>query len=161
VAADVIDGPVAKRLSGRSADDRNFGANLDSLVDMVTVGAALGVVLLAYGEYGLAYLPGSFALLGAGALRLSYFNVHGLDDRTTSYVGLPADQAVMAFAAVMLLDVPLDRDVFQIVLYGFAIALAGAMVSQVRVPKPGRAGFVGLIAVAFAIAVLHAVRLVV
>ena len=157
---DGIDGPMAKRLSGRTADDRAFGASLDSLVDMVGAGATLAVVLLAYGGFGAAYVPGAFALVGAAALRLSYFNAHGLDDRTSRYVGLPTDQAIVAFAALMLLDGPLDRDLFLIVLYGGAMALVALMVSPLRIPKLTGVPFYAFNGVAFAIAALHAVRLV-
>lgn len=157
---DGIDGPVAKRLSGRTADDRAFGANFDSMVDMAGFGVALAVVLLAYGGFGAAYIPGAFVLVSAAALRLSYFNVHGLPDGATRYVGLPLDQAVIAIAAVMLLDGPLDRELFVVVLYGSAMALAALMVSPLRVPKLTGGAFYALNGVAFAIAALHAARLV-
>ncbi len=157
---DGIDGPVSKRLSGRTTDDRAFGANLDSLVDMASTGVALTVVLLAYGEFGAAYIPGAFALIGATALRLSYFNVHGLDKGTTHYVGLPTDQAIVAFAAVMLLDGPLTLGLFQVVLYGSAMALAALMVSSLRIPKFTGASFYALNGVAFSIAMLHVARLI-
>ena len=39
---DVVDGPVAKRTPGRTGEQGAFGANLDSLADMVSTGAALG-----------------------------------------------------------------------------------------------------------------------
>lgn len=158
---DGIDGPVAKRLSDRTADDRAFGSNLDSLVDMAGAGVALGVVFLAYGEFGAAFVPGALALAGAAALRLSYFNVHGLDEATTRYVGLPTDQAIVAFAAVMLLDGPLDRGLFQIVLYAGAMGIVALMVSSLRIPKLTGTSFYALNALAFSIAALHAVRLIV
>ena len=150
---------MSKRISGRTEDDRAFGANFDSLVDMAGAGVTLAVVLLAYGGFGAAYIPGAFALVGAAAMRLSYFNVHGLDERTTRYVGMPTDQAIIAFAAVMLLDGPLDRGLFQVVLYGSAMAIAALMVSSLRVPKLTGASFYALNAMAFSIAALHAVRL--
>ena len=127
---------------------------------MASTGVALAVVLLASGEFGAPYMPGAFALVGATALRLSYFNVHGLDKGATRYVGLPTDQAIIAFAAVMLLDVPLGRDLFQVVLYGSAMALAVLMVSPLRIPKLTGASFYALNGAALAIATLHAVRLI-
>ena len=157
---DGIDGPVAKRLSGRTADDRAFGANLDSLVDMAGAGVALAVVLLASGGFGAAYVPGAFALVGAVAFRLSYFNVHGLRDGATRYVGLPTDQAIVAFAAVMLLEGPLGSALFPAVLYGSAMTIVALMVSPLRVPKLTGASFYAINGVALAIAALHAVRLV-
>ena len=157
---DVIDGPVAKRLSGRTADDRAFGANLDSLADMVAAGVALGVVLLAYGELGAAYVPGALALTTAAAMRLSYFNVHGLDEASASYTGLPTDLAIIAFVAVMLLDEPLPRDAFQPLLYGAAVTLAALMVSPLRIPKLTGRWYYALTALAFLMAAAHASRLV-
>ena len=157
---DLIDGPVAKRLRGRSADDRAFGANLDSLADMVTAGVALGVVLLSYGEFGAAYVPGALALAVAAAMRLSYFNVHGLDEASASYIGLPTDLAILAFVGVMLLDEPLSRDAFQPLLYGAAIALAALMVSPLRIPKLTGRWYYALSAVALLLAAAHASRLI-
>jgi CDP-diacylglycerol--serine O-phosphatidyltransferase len=158
---DGIDGPVSKRLSGRTADDRAFGASFDSLADMASAGVTLAVVLLAVGEFEAAYVPGAFAVVGATILRLSYFNVHGLDKGANRYVGLPTDQAIIIFAAVMLLDGPLSYDLFQIVLYGSAMGLVGLMVSPLGVPKFSGVAFYAINSVAFVIAGLHAVRLLV
>ena len=156
---DVVDGPVAKRLHGRSADDRAFGANLDSLADMAAAGVALGVVLLAYGEFGAAYVPGAVALGAAAAMRLSYFNVHGLDEASARYTGLPTDLAIIAFVAVMLLDAPLPRDAFQLLLYGAALALAALMVSPLPIPKLTGRWYYALTALALLMAAAHAAQL--
>jgi len=156
---DGVDGPVSKRLSGRTDDDRAFGVNMDSLVDMVGAGVTLAVVLLAFGEFGAAYVPGAAAITGAVALRLSYFNVHGTDEGTNRYVGMPTDQAIIAFAALMLLDGPLERDAFQVVIYAGAMALVALMVSPLRIPKLTGAAFYAINAAALAIAILHALRL--
>ena len=158
---DGIDGPVSKRLSGRTAEDRAFGASLDSLVDMVGAGATLAVVLLAYGGFGAAYVPGAFALVGAVAFRLSYFDAHGLDERTGRYVGMPTDQAIVAFAALMLLETQLGQELFPVVLYAGAMVLVALMVSPLRFPKLTGRPFYAINGVAFGIAALHAVRLIV
>jgi CDP-diacylglycerol--serine O-phosphatidyltransferase len=157
---DVVDGPVAKRLHGRTADDRAFGANLDSLADIVSAGVALGVVLLAYGEFEAAFVPGAFLLVGAAALRLGYFNVHGLDEASDSYVGLPTDLVIISFVAVMLLDEPLARDAFQVVLYVAVIVLAGLMVSPLPIPKFTGSSYYAISALALALALAHAARMI-
>jgi len=157
---DGLDGLVAKRLTGRTDDDRAFGANLDSLVDMAGAGVTLAVVLLAYGEFEFVFVPGAMAIAGATALRLSYFNVHGLAEGTTHYVGLPTDQSIIVFAAVMLLDGPLARGPFQVVLYGTAIVLVALMVSSLRIPKFMGARFLALNGFALLVAALHAARLI-
>jgi phosphatidylserine synthase len=156
---DGVDGPVSKRLSGRTDDERAFGVNMDSLVDMAGAGVTLAVVLLAFGEFAVAYVPGAAAIAGAVALRLSYFNVHGTDEGTNRYVGMPTDQAILAFAALMLLDGLLERDAFQVVIYAGAMALVALMVSPLRIPKLTGAAFYAINAAALAIAILHALRL--
>ena len=152
---DGIDGPVAKRLTGRSTDDREIGANLDSLADVVSAGVALSVVFLAYGDFGAAYVPGALVLVAAATLRLAYFNVYGLDDQATAYTGLPTDLAIIIFVAVLLLDGPLDPHTFQVTLYVVVLGLAGLMVSPLRVPKFTGAAFYTIIVLAIALGGAH------
>jgi CDP-diacylglycerol--serine O-phosphatidyltransferase len=157
---DGIDGIIAKRTPGRTDADRAFGANMDSLVDMAGAGVTLAVVLLAYGGFSAAYVPGALALGAAAALRLSYFNVYGLAPGTTSYIGLPTDQAIVLVAAVMLLDGPLSRGPFQITLYVSAMAIVALMVSPLRIPKLVGAPYLLFNALAFGVAAAHAWRLI-
>ena len=152
---DGIDGPVAKRLKGRSADDREIGANLDSLADVVSAGVTLSVVFLAYGDFDAVYVPGALVLVAAATLRLAYFNVHGLDEQATTYTGLPTDLAILIFVAVLLLDGPLALDTFRIVLYGVVVGLAGLMVSPLRVPKFTGAAFYATIVLAIVLGGAH------
>ena len=152
---DVIDGPVAKRLKGRNGNDQAIGANLDSLADVVSAGVALSVVFLAYGEFEPAYVPGACLLLGATTLRLAYFNVYGLTDTSTTYTGLPTDLAIISFVAVLLLDGPLARSAFQVVLYGTVLVLSGLMVSSLRVPKFTGKPFYVVIVLSLCLAAAH------
>ncbi len=132
---DVVDGPVAKRLHGRTADDRAIGASLDTLADVISAGVTLSVVFLAYADFEAAFIPGALILTGAAILRLAYFSVHGLTETSTTYTGLPTDLAIISFVTVLLLDQPLTRSAFQIVLYGAVLVLAGLMVSSLPFPK--------------------------
>jgi phosphatidylserine synthase len=157
---DVVDGPVAKRLHGRTADDRAFGANLDSLADIVSAGVALGVVFLAYGDFEAAFAPGAFLLVGAAALRLAYFNVHGLDGASDSYAGLPTDLVIISFVAVMLLDETLSRDAFQVVLYTTVVVLAGLMVSGLPIPKFTGRSYYAVTGLALALALAHTAQMI-
>ena len=152
---DGIDGPVAKRLKGRSANDREIGANLDSLADVISAGVALSVVFLAYGDFDAAYVPGALVLVAAATLRLAYFNVHGLDEQATTYTGLPTDLAIIIFVAALLLDGPLDTHTFEVFLYGVVLGLAGLMVSPLRVPKFTGAAFYATIVLAIVLGGAH------
>jgi CDP-diacylglycerol--serine O-phosphatidyltransferase len=157
---DVVDGPVAKRSTTRTAEQGAFGANLDSLADVMSAGVALGVVILSYGHFRLAYVPVAVLLGAAAALRLSYFNVHGLDDSSGTYTGLPTDLAILAFVALMLLDVPLEASAFRLVLCAGAVVIAALMVSPARIPKLTGRAYLGVLVVALALAAAHLLRLI-
>jgi phosphatidylserine synthase len=158
---DVVDGPVAKRTPGRTDEQGAFGANLDSLADMASAGVALGVVILSYGDFRVAYVPAAVLLAAATALRLSYFNVHGLDPASGTYTGLPTDLAIISFVSLMLLDVPLGPSAFRVVLGAGGAVLAVLMVSPLRVPKLTGRWYVTLFIVALSLVVAHAARLIV
>ncbi len=160
VVLDIVDGPVAKRTPGRTGEQGAFGANLDSLADMVSAGAALGVVILSYGHFRVVYVPVAVLLAAATALRLSYFNVHGLDDASGTYTGLPTDLAIISFVALMLLDGPLGLTAFRVALSAGGVVLALLMVSPLPVPKLTGRRCVALIILAFALAAAHAARLI-
>ena len=63
-------------------------AQLDSFVDLVAFSVAPAVLLLSVGEFSPWFVPGAFAVLAAGVVRLSYFNVFGLLGGAT-YVDSP------------------------------------------------------------------------
>jgi len=155
---DLVDGPVAKRTPRRTGEQGAFGANLDSLADMVSAGVALGVVILSYGHFRVAYLPVAVLLATATALRLSYFNVHGLDPASSTYTGLPTDMVIISFVAVMLLDGPLGTATFRVALSAAGVVLAVLMVSPLRIPKLTGRWYVALIILALALAATHAAR---
>ena len=157
---DVIDGPVAKRTPGRTGEQGVFGANLDSLADMVSAGVALGVVILSFGDFRIAYVPVVVLLAAATAMRLSYFNVHGLDAGSGTYTGLPTDLATISFVALMLLDGPLGLAAFRVVLSAGGVVLAVLMVSPLRIPKLTGRWYVAQIVLALALAAAHAARLI-
>jgi len=157
---DVVDGPVAKRTPGRTDEQGAFGANLDSLADMVSAGAALGVVIMSYGHFRVAYMPVAVLLGVATAMRLSYFNVHGLDAGSGTYTGLPTDLAIISLVALMLLDGLLGPASVRVALSAGGVVLAALMVSPLRIPKLTGRWYVAQIILALALAAAHAARLI-
>lgn len=159
VVLDLVDGPVAKRTPGRTGEQRAFGANLDSLADMVSAGTALGVVILSYGHFRFAYMPVAALFAVATALRLSYFNVHGLGASGT-FTGLPTGHAITAFVALMLFDGPLAPAAFRVALSAGGVMLAVLMVSRLPFPKLTGRSYVAFIVLDLVLAAAHAARLI-
>ena len=133
---DWFDGPIARRTKGRTNELRALGGQLDSLVDIVSSGVGPAILLLSIGGFSPWFIPGAFALVAAGALRLSYFNVFGLEDEST-YLGLPIDHNVIFVALVFLLESLVGRTAFAIVLYVAIVMLAVLSLMPFRMPKVG------------------------
>jgi len=82
---DACDGRVARLTGGAS----KFGAELDSLADVVSFGAVPAFILYQWGlsEFGLAGWIPCLALASCSALRLARFNVAAADPSRPSWMG--------------------------------------------------------------------------
>ncbi|MCW9028475.1 MAG: CDP-alcohol phosphatidyltransferase family protein [Kangiella sp.] len=134
VAFDWADGLVARRMKGRTGNDRMFGGQLDLVIDIVSYGVAPAVLLLSYGGFAPILLPVAFVVLAASAIRLSYFSTYGLSDEA-KYTGLALDNNNIILVSVFLLEGILPGGIFSVVLYVSALGLAVLNVSQIKTPK--------------------------
>ena len=134
VAFDWADGLIARRMKGRTGDDRVFGGQLDVLIDIVSYGVTPAILLLSYGNFELIYLFGAFVMLAASALRLSYFSTFGLEGGT-HYKGLALDNNSLILVFIFLFESLFSQSVFSIILYASGLSLAALNVSQIKTPK--------------------------
>jgi CDP-diacylglycerol---serine O-phosphatidyltransferase len=173
---DGLDGYVA-RLARTTSD---FGAQLDSLCDVVSFGVAPGFLLVKMCPlFTLGYDQAVWIIAAAyaacAALRLARFNVETNDDDEHQYFsGLPspAAAAVIAGFAIMFFRLrqnlsPLKENVDACLQYGlpiFGLLLALLMVSRIRYPHVtnrvlrGQRGFGHVVAVVFFFVVLMVAR---
>ncbi len=121
---DIFDGIVARRLKRRE----DFGAELDSLADLVTFGVAPFVLLSA--QYNEPWVMAILVLIPiCGALRLARHNVvrkslHGY------LIGAPIDISALAVPALLIAKAPTTVLVFTVLL------LCTLYVSAFRVKRP-------------------------
>jgi CDP-diacylglycerol--serine O-phosphatidyltransferase len=148
------DGIIARKIEGRSDVKKNFGAQLDSLIDMVSFGICPAVFLLSYGDFSAWFLPGAFVIVATSAIRLSYFNIFGLVDSTT-YKGLALDNNVILFAFVFLFEPFLSPAFFSILLYIMFMIMAGFNLSSLRTPKFSGKWFYILIIYTVALTIIY------
>ncbi len=128
------DGKIARKMKGRTAVQSQFGAQVDSLIDIVSFGICPAIILLSYGDYNPLLFPGAFIIVAAGVLRLSYFNIFGLDGKST-YQGLAFDNNAIILVFVFLLENFITTSAFTIVLYITLLCLAALNVAPIRTPK--------------------------
>jgi CDP-diacylglycerol--serine O-phosphatidyltransferase len=177
---DALDGYVA-RLS-RTASD--FGAQLDSLCDLVTFGVAPGFLLVKmcprflyqqklFYEDAIWVIAAAFA--ACTALRLARFTVEtGDEDDHLTFKGLPAPAAAAAIAGFAIAFHTLRKNplpyaeqievVLQTVLPLFAVLLAALMVSRIPYPHVvnqvfrGQRSFAHVVALVFALVAVMVIR---
>lgn len=140
---DSLDGMMARlaRVAG------NFGAQLDSLSDLVTFGVAPAYLVMRVGQEGVSLLSDQILLILAGfyvvctAVRLARFNVEHAPEEAAhqSFVGLPSPAAAGVLATSILIWGKYCDDAVDAVAIGFQrslpfllLVLGVLMISRVR-----------------------------
>lgn len=134
VAFDWADGLVARKMKGRTGNDRAFGGQLDVVIDIVSYGVTPAILLMSYGKFEPIFLIGAFFILAASAIRLSYFSTFGLAGGT-KYTGLALDNNSLILVFVFLFESVLSQGLFSALFYVTALALAALNVSEIKTPK--------------------------
>jgi CDP-diacylglycerol--serine O-phosphatidyltransferase len=136
VLFDWYDGIIARKLKGRTKIQGVFGAQLDSMIDIVSFGILPAVILLSYGNYNAWFIPGVFVVIATSAIRLSYFNVYGLIDSKT-YKGLALDNNVLILSFIFLFERFFEHSTFSIFIYVILMLLSALNLSSIPTPKFG------------------------
>lgn len=119
---DAFDGTVARAKKNRTEDEKNFGIQLDSLVDVVSFGVFPAFMCWCMGVQGPVSIVILFFYITAGVIRLAYFNVLEAKRQQTEggcnkvYHGLPITSISIIFPLVYLLRFLLSADTFLTVL---------------------------------------------
>lgn len=177
---DAVDGQVA-RLTRRTSD---FGAQLDSLCDLVSFGLAPAILLVKMCPQFTSLHSEAVWTIAAlfaccAALRLARFNVESDDnDDHMAFAGLPTPAAAAAIASFAILSYTLRNEVnialhekfvtydwwMQRLLPLFAVVIAILMVSRIPYPHPltqlirGQRSFAHVVAIVFALVAILIVR---
>lgn len=173
---DAVDGQLA-RITGSASD---FGAQLDSLCDLVSFGLAPAILLVKMCPEFTYWHRGSIWIIAAvfaccAALRLARFNVEtDSDDEHTTFAGLPTPAAAVTIGSFAILSYALRNEVaveihenlkrydwwMQRIVPLFAIIISILMVSRLKYPHPltqfvrGQRTFGELIAILFSLVVI-------
>ena len=138
---DMFDGAVARSKKNRTADEKNFGIQLDSLCDVICFGVFPAVILFFSGvntPWGVAILI--FYSLCA-PIRLAFFNVletkrQSVEDGCAkSYRGLPVTSSAMIFPFFYLVGLLLPSNVMGVIWYVLPALVGVLFISDVRIPK--------------------------
>jgi CDP-diacylglycerol--serine O-phosphatidyltransferase len=151
---DWSDGIIARHLKGRTDKQREFGGQLDSLIDIISFSICPAVVLLSYGHFSLWFIPGAFIIVATGVIRLSYFNVFGLVDEST-YMGLALDNNIIILVFAFLFNGLISYTAFSIFIYILLMLLATLNVAPIKTPKFAGRWYYALIVYTLALSVIY------
>lgn len=143
---DVMDGLSARMLKATS----DFGAEFDSMADLVAFGVAPGMLVLQVGiEFAgfELFAPAFWVLLASvgvfvlcGAMRLARFNLHTDETPTGWFAGIPitgAGGGLVSTAMILAMRYPDVAELLPLHVYlpTMMFVLALGMVSRIRFPK--------------------------
>lgn len=145
-AFDSFDGMVARTKKGRTEEEKKFGIQIDSLVDMFAFGIFPALIGYTLGLKGFLWLF-IFSLYAVCAVsRLGYFNVveemrqQGTTEKRKYYQGLPVTSASLIFPFVYLMKAFVGLPMM-CAIYGIVMAIVAiAFVIDFKMIKPGLRG---------------------
>lgn len=144
---DMFDGVVARSKKNRTADEKNFGIQLDSLCDAVCFGVLPAILLYFCGVttvWGVAALI--FYTLCA-VIRLAFFNVLEIRRQATEdgcakyYRGLPVTSVAILLPLVFALGWHASETVQTILYHALPLVMGILFITDVRIPKINIAKF--------------------
>ena len=172
---DAFDGKVARTKKNRTAFEKKYGVQIDSLSDLVAFGvlpACIGNAMirvcptisevpklysgnrLTFPTVIFLYAIMVFYTLAA-LIRLAYFNVMEEERQKTeqtaltAYTGLPVTSAALIFPSILLFQYVIPEDI-TLVYFGVMFLTTLLFISKLPVKKPGLRGIFVMIAIGFA-----------
>lgn len=136
---DMFDGKVARTKKNRTAEEKHFGIQLDSLSDLVCFGVLPAVIGYKLGINKPYLLPIILFYPLAALIRLAYFNVLEImrngNGPVKEYVGLPVTSSALVFPFIYIFRRFLGK--YFVFLYGAFLLLVGVLfISKIKVKKP-------------------------
>ncbi len=148
---DLFDGMVARKFK-RNEDEKAFGIELDSLVDVLSFIALPVTIFMSIGFNSPIHLIIYILYSIAGIARLGYFNVVTADGDgpVKYYSGLPITYAALVFSLMYLTINILGSDAFMIVYTLSMVVVTVLEVLKIKIVKPKGLAylFFGILAIA-------------
>ena len=140
---DMFDGRVARSKKNRTADEKAFGIQLDSLVDVVSFGVFPGYLCYCMGVDSPIGIAVICCYCICAVIRLAFFNVMEAKRQQVEegcnqfYRGLPVTTISMIFPAVYLLRGIVPSGIYPVVLTCMLAVVAFLFILDVPIRKLG------------------------
>ena len=133
---DLFDGTVARRCK-RTKEEKEFGIELDSLVDVLNFIAFPLVLIISVNEK-LYFLPIYIMYTILAVARLAHFNITSPKNNkpVPYYEGLPVTYSALIFPIIFILYYLIQKNIF-IILLNIIMGIVGVLfILKIKVPKP-------------------------
>ena len=156
---DMFDGKIARTKKDRTAEEKSFGIQIDSLCDAVCFGVLPAVITFASGADRWWQIAVAALFVLAGIIRLGYFNVvEEIRQKTEEgnrkmYTGLPITASALFVPLAMSLRGVLGSAHPYVMTVVLAL-LAVCYITPLNVRKPGRWGGIVMLALGVGILIL-------
>lgn len=143
---DAFDGAVASTRKKRSASDRRFGAQIDSLSDLVAFGVAPVFIGFGLGMKDWFYLPLFSVFVLCALIRLAYYNVTEetrTEGKRVSFEGLPVTNVAVGlpvFYLIATIFTEISPLAVKLIMVAAYLLIAFLFVFRFRMPKAGVRG---------------------
>lgn len=138
---DMFDGKIARAMKNRTAEEKVFGIQIDSLCDLVCFGVFPAVLGYSYGfNHGLGVIS-AYMIVQAAVIRLGYFNVTEEErqricsEPRKKYQGLPVTTVAMIFPLLFVGGHNIPKNIYPYVFQIFMIVIAILFVLNINVKK--------------------------
>ena len=151
---DSFDGRVARSKKNRTEDEKSFGAQIDSLCDLVCFGVFPVVFCYCLGLKGILGLTILSFFCICAVIRLAYYNVldekkkYGTYTNTAAFHGLPVTMSSIFIALTYCLIFVVPENVFMIILHIVPVLIGFLNILDFRIEKkPSLKGLILLITI--------------
>lgn len=140
---DLFDGAVA-RMCKRDDEEKAFGVQQDSLVDVISFVAFPIVILLSMGYNSVLHIIVYAIFAICGVARLGYFNIKtaNINAPAKFFSGVPVTYSAAVFPFAYLVSFVLPKEHFGIFVILFVLTKAFFEILNIKIPKPGKKSYV-------------------
>lgn len=147
---DLFDGVLARKLN-LSEDERLFGTQIDSLVDIISFGIVPILFFINVGFTDILDHLLFFVYLSCAVLRLAQFNIQGLGEsqRTKFFTGVPVTYAALIFPITYASEKFVANSTFAVISRTTFVIVAILFIAKIPIPKPSGSFYVILPLIGF------------
>ena len=153
---DLFDGTIA-RMCKRTKEEKFFGIELDSLIDVFNFISFPIVIFISLGLNKIYYLPIYFLYSIFAIARLAHFNitVENNNKPVKYYEGLPVTYAALIFPIVYLLSFIIKDKIFNIIYILTMLIVSILFIIRIKIPKPKLKSSILLLLLAILVSILY------